>query len=438
MRRREREGPQREAPPLPEVAPSSLSLVTHEPRAHVREWRTALLSPLLPFGLAASAVGDCLCHCRRRGESSAKRTECEGETGPPLSRRVRKGVHATEISLPPPLPLEAAAEARVLWWLLTESPLMIACGYADSESPCYCQNFDAARFFIVDPPELLAAAGAVAEPVQNRSCFVSLVQNEKRFSWDPNRVAKVEVLGEVRDCDAWVVAVVVVIPLAPGSSNGVVTQTYLLRDGCFYPWIWAQKSRRVYLIVVEMLCVALDYLLYPRLYLDIFFGGSDWYYASCKSCPRKVKENKGHYLYKHCGKVGFNAPLRYRLHIIATDGTGCIGLIIWNQEAKLVVGKSASEVKDLSRGENVAFKISDDDTLIALYESQSCSIDMVVESDVHSAVVVSLSKDSGSESIFECGLETPGKGVVVDSNAGVAIGGLYKKFYYSSTVGQSM
>ncbi|KAL4322111.1 hypothetical protein AHAS_Ahas14G0177800 [Arachis hypogaea] len=156
------------------------------------------------------------------------------------------------------------------------------------------------------------------------------------------------------------------------------------------------------------------------------------------SCPRKVKENKGHYLYKHCGKVGFNAPLRYRLHIIATDGTGCIGLIIWNQEAKLVVGKSASEVKDLSRGENVAFKISDDDTLIALYESQSCSIDMVVESDVHSAVVVSLSKDSGSESIFECGLETPGKGVVVDSNAGVAIGGLYKKFYYSSTVGQSM
>ncbi|RYR14642.1 hypothetical protein Ahy_B04g071298 [Arachis hypogaea] len=143
--------------------------------------------------------------------------------------------------------------------------------------------------------------------------------------------------------------------------------------------------------------------------VSIEVGGSDWYYASCKSCPRKVKENKGHYLYKHCGKVGFNAPLRYRLHIIATDGTGCIGLIIWNQEAKLVVGKSASEVKDLS-----------------------------VESDVHSAVVVSLSKDSGSESIFECGLETPGKGVVVDSNAGVAIGGLYKKFYYSSTVGQSM
>ncbi|XLT08892.1 hypothetical protein HN51_054685 [Arachis hypogaea] len=82
--------------------------------------------------------------------------------------------------------------------------------------------------------------------------------------------------------------------------------------------------------------------------VSIEIGGSDWYYALCKSCPRKVKENKGCYLRKHCGKVGINTPLRYHLHVIAADGTGCIGLIIWNQEAKLVVGKSASEVKKIS------------------------------------------------------------------------------------------
>ncbi|XP_016168536.1 uncharacterized protein LOC107611088 [Arachis ipaensis] len=185
--------------------------------------------------------------------------------------------------------------------------------------------------------------------------------------------------------------------------------------------------------------------------VSIEVGGNDWYYDLCKSSPRKVKENKGCYSCEHCGKVGFNAPLRYHLHVITTDGTVCIGLIIWKQEAKLGVGKFARKVKDLSRGENVAcypkvldsiinkkflfklsimkknltsidqvynvVKISDDDTLIALYESQSCSIDMVgvdqsvsnllpafftneVESDVHSAAVVSLSKDSGSESIF--------------------------------------
>ncbi|XLR27620.1 hypothetical protein S83_055520 [Arachis hypogaea] len=152
----------------------------------------------------------------------------------------------------------------------------------------------------------------------------------------------------------------------------------------------------------------------------------------------------------------------YRLHVIAVDGTGCIGLIIWNQEAKLVIGKSASEVKNLSRGENVAcypkvldsiedkkflfklsimkknltsidqvynvVKISDNDTLIGVDQSVSnllpASFTNEAEFDVHSAAVVSLSKDSGSESLFKCGLETPGKGVVADSNAGAAIGGL--------------
>ncbi|XLT46976.1 hypothetical protein HN873_039580 [Arachis hypogaea] len=146
--------------------------------------------------------------------------------------------------------------------------------------------------------------------------------------------------------------------------------------------------------------------------VSIDVGGSDWYYASCKSCPRKLKENKGRYLCEHSGNVGFNSPLRYRLHVIAADGTGYIGLIIWNQEAKLVVGKSASEVKDLSGVEQSVSNLL------------PTSFTNAAKSDVHFAVVVSLSKVC-SESIFECGLKTPGKGVVDDSNAGAAIGVVY-------------
>nr|XP_025692857.1 uncharacterized protein LOC112795120 [Arachis hypogaea] len=182
--------------------------------------------------------------------------------------------------------------------------------------------------------------------------------------------------------------------------------------------------------------------------VSIEVGGCDWYYASCKSCPKKMKENKGRYLCKHCGKVGFNAPLRYRLHVIASGGTGCIGLIIWNQERR----ENVACKKNLTSIDQVyiVVKNNDDDTLIVLYESQSCSIDMVgvdqnvsnllpasftneVESDVHSAAVVSSSKDSGLESIFECGLETLGKGVVADSNVGAAIGGLYSPNVQGST-----
>ncbi|XLR11302.1 hypothetical protein S83_039240, partial [Arachis hypogaea] len=110
-------------------------------------------------------------------------------------------------------------------------------------------------------------------------------------------------------------------------------------------------------------------------------NGSDCYYALCKSCPRKVKENKGRYLCEHCGKISFNVPLRYRLHVIATNGTGYIGLIIWNQEAKLVVGKSASEVKDLS----VRVDQGVSNLLPASFTNEA-------KFDVHSATVVSLSK----------------------------------------------
>ncbi|XLS50356.1 hypothetical protein HN51_011033 [Arachis hypogaea] len=138
--------------------------------------------------------------------------------------------------------------------------------------------------------------------------------------------------------------------------------------------------------------------------VSIDVGGSGCYYASCKSCLRKLKE-----------KVVICASIvvMYHLHVIADYGTGYIGLIIWNQETKLVVRKSASEVKDLIGVDQSVFNL-----LPASYTNEA-------ESDVHFAVVVSLSKDSGSESIFECDVETPGKGVVVDSNAGAAIDVVY-------------
>ncbi|XLR56742.1 hypothetical protein S83_007414, partial [Arachis hypogaea] len=105
--------------------------------------------------------------------------------------------------------------------------------------------------------------------------------------------------------------------------------------------------------------------------VSIDVGGSGCYYASCKSCLRKLKE-----------KVVICASIvvMYHLHVIADYGTGYIGLIIWNQETKLVVRKSASEVKDLIGVDQSVFNL-----LPASYTNEA-------ESDVHFAVVVSLSK----------------------------------------------
>ncbi|RYR35222.1 hypothetical protein Ahy_A10g050363 [Arachis hypogaea] len=181
--------------------------------------------------------------------------------------------------------------------------------------------------------------------------------------------------------------------------------------------------------------------------VSVDVGTRDWYYASCKNCPRKVVENKGRYYCEHCRKVGFNAPLRYRLNVVVTDGTGCINKMLWNQEAKIILEKSANDIRDLMKNLTSvdqaynAVKISDDEALIDLYSSHSSSIDIggveqglsnVVSTtgnndldlDGNGAAIVSLSKDSGIESIFESGLNTPGKYVIADSAPNLGVSGL--------------
>ncbi|XP_020982381.2 replication protein A 70 kDa DNA-binding subunit B-like [Arachis duranensis] len=181
--------------------------------------------------------------------------------------------------------------------------------------------------------------------------------------------------------------------------------------------------------------------------VSVDVGTRDWYYASCKNCPRKVVENKGRYYCEHCRKVGFNAPLRYRLNVVVTDGTGCINIMLWNQEAKIILEKSANDIRDLMKNLTSvdqaynAVKISDDEALIDLYSSHGSSIDIggveqglsnVVSTtgnndldlDGNGAAIVSLSKDSGIESIFESGLDTPGKCVIADSAPSLGVSGL--------------
>ncbi|XLR12762.1 hypothetical protein HN51_033670 [Arachis hypogaea] len=75
--------------------------------------------------------------------------------------------------------------------------------------------------------------------------------------------------------------------------------------------------------------------------VSIEHGVRDWCYASCGSCPRKVQVNK--------------------------NRTGCIKIIIWNYEARVMVGKTANEIMDGS--------ISDDESITGLRSSQSSSMD---------------------------------------------------------------
>ncbi|XLU52443.1 hypothetical protein S245_047091, partial [Arachis hypogaea] len=43
---------------------------------------------------------------------------------------------------------------------------------------------------------------------------------------------------------------------------------------------------------------------------------------------------------------------QYRLNVVVTDGTGCINIMLWNQEAKIILEKSANDIRDIMKDAN--------------------------------------------------------------------------------------
>ncbi|MED6142282.1 hypothetical protein PIB30_112167, partial [Stylosanthes scabra] len=75
-------------------------------------------------------------------------------------------------------------------------------------------------------------------------------------------------------------------------------------------------------------------------------GANGWCYLSCFKCAKKVVDVKNGYQCIRCKRITVDPTLRYKLHAIVTDGTGCLNLMIWNDEAKQIIGQSAKEVRD--------------------------------------------------------------------------------------------
>ncbi|MED6188212.1 hypothetical protein PIB30_083957 [Stylosanthes scabra] len=80
-------------------------------------------------------------------------------------------------------------------------------------------------------------------------------------------------------------------------------------------------------------------------------GASGWYYAFCKDCKKKVLPVNDEYTCRRCGFIGSNPGVRYMMKVIVNDCTGCMNLLIWNNDANVMVGKSARAVLDISKNE---------------------------------------------------------------------------------------
>ncbi|XLS64880.1 hypothetical protein HN51_024854 [Arachis hypogaea] len=81
--------------------------------------------------------------------------------------------------------------------------------------------------------------------------------------------------------------------------------------------------------------------------VSINAGNNDWFYKSCRKCLKKVETPIGNrYECSKCGHTHGSASLRYKVEVMAYDGTGSITMLMWDRETTQLIGRQAKQIKD--------------------------------------------------------------------------------------------
>ncbi|XP_057739914.1 replication protein A 70 kDa DNA-binding subunit D-like [Arachis stenosperma] len=94
----------------------------------------------------------------------------------------------------------------------------------------------------------------------------------------------------------------------------------------------------------------------------------DWFYKSCRKCPKKVETPIGNrYECRKCGHTHGSAALRFKVEVMVFDGTGSIRLLLWDKETtrvkcficvQVIVGDEYPKTLDNMMEKRVLFKIN--------------------------------------------------------------------------------
>nr|XP_025702539.2 replication protein A 70 kDa DNA-binding subunit A-like [Arachis hypogaea] len=73
----------------------------------------------------------------------------------------------------------------------------------------------------------------------------------------------------------------------------------------------------------------------------------DWFYKSCRKCPKKVETPIGNrYECGKCDHTHGSAALRFKVEVMVFDGTGSIRLLLWDKETSMLCGKRAEQIME--------------------------------------------------------------------------------------------
>ncbi|KAL3616117.1 hypothetical protein CASFOL_040411 [Castilleja foliolosa] len=88
---------------------------------------------------------------------------------------------------------------------------------------------------------------------------------------------------------------------------------------------------------------------------------TDYWYLSCKNCFKKIYDDGNIKKCWTCNEQSFSTSYRYKIIVSVLDHTGTSTFLLWNRECAAIVGKSASEMRDLNvDGSNQGNKMVED------------------------------------------------------------------------------
>ncbi|KAL3629894.1 hypothetical protein CASFOL_026206 [Castilleja foliolosa] len=96
--------------------------------------------------------------------------------------------------------------------------------------------------------------------------------------------------------------------------------------------------------------------------VDIQTTGDFWY-SACKKCAKKLVVHPGTKVCVSCAEDNPIETIRFKIEIVVVDQTGSATLLLWNKASELLIGKSATEMKD-KHVTRCAF----DDEIMAIYK----------------------------------------------------------------------
>ncbi|XP_073153542.1 replication protein A 70 kDa DNA-binding subunit B-like [Henckelia pumila] len=94
-----------------------------------------------------------------------------------------------------------------------------------------------------------------------------------------------------------------------------------------------------------------NFLVYAKI-VSVESNGN-WWYFSCKKCPKKVNAVGGKFYCEKCDNLDTQGNMRYKIQVRVVDQTGNAVFLLWDRDSAELIGKTSLELKSEMENQDI-------------------------------------------------------------------------------------